>query len=324
MSDKLWRYKQNRLQQLRGFCYAARLKSISKAASKMLLSQPSVSLQIQALEREFKVQLFSRRGPHIKLTYDGQRLLDLAAPLVESIEGLEQSFSVARQSPARGTVNIAAGGSTLQYLMPQFVAKFSHDFPLVDIRLHNLTGKVGLELLRADEVDFAVGPMLETPSDITFHPLVTYEPVLITKRNHPLATRRRVTLKDVVKYPLILPPKHLSTHRIVEAVLSNRGLNYDVKLEVGGYDVIKKYVALGLGISIVMSHCLSRSDRLHAVPMGQYFPRRTYGIVLYKGRRLSPAAEMFVHTIRSNVKPGELSEGAGGSKPLRKIANSVN
>jgi DNA-binding transcriptional LysR family regulator len=295
------RYKQNRLQQLRGFYHAVRLKSISRAAEKMLLSQPSVSLQIKALEREFGVNLFERRGPQITLTYDGQRLFELAAPLVEAIDGLETSFSVLRESVERGTVNIAAGGSTLQYLLPPFVEKFTREYPLVDIRLHNLTGKVGLTLLRAGEVDFAVGPMLETPADIAFHPLVTYEPVLITRRDHPLAGRRRVTLKDIVKYPLILPPKHLSTHRIVETVLTSRSLHYDVKLEVGGYDVIKRYVGLGLGISIVMSHCLSKTDRLHAVPMGRYFPKRTYGIVLYKRKHLSPAAEQFVCTIRTSV-----------------------
>ena len=71
-------YKHNRLQQLRGFYYAARANSISKAAEKMSLSQPSVSLQIQALERELGVQLFERRGPRIRLTPDGDTLLELA------------------------------------------------------------------------------------------------------------------------------------------------------------------------------------------------------------------------------------------------------
>ena len=55
------------------------------------------------------------------------------------------------------------------------------------MRLHNVTGKAGLALLREGEVDFAVGPMLETPPDIKFHPLVTYEPMLITRPDHPLA-----------------------------------------------------------------------------------------------------------------------------------------
>src|SRR5919108_4200046 len=98
MAESQGRYKQNRLQQLRGFCYAARTKSISKAAEKMGLSQPSVSLQIMALERELGARLFDRRGPRIELTHDGHRLLELARPLVEGIDGLEASFASLRES----------------------------------------------------------------------------------------------------------------------------------------------------------------------------------------------------------------------------------
>jgi DNA-binding transcriptional LysR family regulator len=309
MASSNSRYKQNRLQQLRGFCYAARTKSISKAAEKMGLSQPSVSLQIKALERELGTQLFMRRGPRIELTHDGQRLIELARPLVDAIDGLDESFAALRDSAERGTVNVAAGGSTIQYLLPPFVEKYTREYPQVDVRLHNVTGKAGLALLREGDVDFAVGPMLDTPPDIQFHPLVTYEPMLITRRDHPLAAQTRVTLKDIAKYPLILPPKNQSTYRVVEMVFAQHSLEYDVKLEVGGYDVIKKYVELGLGISIVMSHCLTGADHLHSVPLGRWFPKRTYGVVLRKGAALSPAAERFVEMIRAEAKT--LQNGRG-------------
>ncbi len=302
MADRASRYKQNRLQQLRGFCYAARTKSISKAAQKMQLSQPSVSLQIQALERELGAQLFTRRGPRIELTHDGQRLLELARPIVDAIDTLAERFASLRQSVDQGTVNIAAGGSTIQYLLPPFVQSYTRKYPQVDVRLHNVTGKAGLALLREGEVDFAVGPIFEAPSDIKFHPLVTYEPMLITRRDHPLASQQRVSLKDIAKYPLILPPKNQSTYRVVEMVFAQHSLEYDVKLEVGGYDVIKKYVELGLGISIVMSHCLTGADHLHSVPLGRWFPRRAYGVVLQNGATLSPAAERFVEMIRAEAK----------------------
>jgi DNA-binding transcriptional LysR family regulator len=282
---------------LRGFCYAARTKSISKAADKLLLSQPSVSLQIKALERELGTELFHRRGPRIALTHDGQRLMELACPLVEAIDGLDESFASLRESAEHGTVNIAAGGSTIQYLLPPFVEKYTREYPKVDVRLHNVTGKAGLALLREGEVDFAVGPMFDTPPDINFHPLVTYEPMLIMRPDHPLAKRKRVTLKDIAKYPLILPPKNLSTHNVVESVFAEHQLDHDVKLEVGGYDVIKRYVELGLGIAIVMSHCLSGADHLQAIPLRRYFPTRTYGVVLRKGKTLSPAAQRFVETL---------------------------
>ena len=297
MASQPARYKQNRLQQLRGFFYAARAQSVSRAAERMYLSQPSVSLQIKALERELGARLFDRRGPRIALTPDGEALLELARPLVEGFEQLEEQFAARRESPERGTVRIAAGGSTIQYILPPYVERFVHDFPHVDLRLHNVTGKAGLAMLRAGEVDFAVGPMWETPPDIQFYPRFTYEPMLITCTDHPLAHRKRISLKDISKYPLILPPKDQSTYRFVEMVFAEHSLDYDVKLEVGGYEVIKQYVELGLGILIVMSHCLGMREKLHAVPVSRYFPKRSYGVVLLKRMRIAPAAERFIHAI---------------------------
>lgn len=295
------RYQQNQLQQLRGFVYAARAKSITKAAAQLDLSQPSVSLQIQALEQELGTQLFERRGPRIRLTREGEILLELARPLVDGLEGLDEAFRTQRDSVTHGAVSIAAGGSTLQYILPPYVKTFVREHPQIDLRLHNVTGKAGLELLRSCEVDFAVGPMLDTPSDIRFYPIMTYDPVLITAQDHPLARRKRITLKDIAEFPLILPPRSQSTFRFVEMVFAEHSLQHEVKLEVGGYDVIVTYVELGLGISIVMNHCLTGKEKLHTVALGKYFPSRSYGLVIRKGRALSPAARLFVETSFPNI-----------------------
>ncbi len=294
MSKHPIRYKQNRLQQLRGFYYAAREKSISRAAERMSLSQPSVSLQIQALERELHAKLFERRGPRIDLTPDGQILLKLAQPLVEGIDALEDDFAARRDQVDRGRVDLAAGGSTILYVLPRFVEAFVKAYPGIELKIHNVTGKAGLALLREGEVDFAVGPLLDTPDDVVFYPILSYEPVLITPKKHPLAAKDRVSLKDISKYPLILPPRQLSTWRMVEGVFTQHGLSYEVKLEVGGWEVIKTYVELGLGISIVMSICITGDENLAVKPVGKFFPKRTYGVVLRKGKVLSAQAKRFI------------------------------
>jgi len=290
------------MQQLRGFYYTARARSISGAATKMSLSQPSVSLQIQALEAELGTQLFERRGPRIRLTRDGEALLELARPLVEGIDALDDEFASERDSLTRGQVSVAAGGSTLQYILPPYIERFVREYPQVDLRLHNVTGKAGLALLRAGDVDLAVGPMLDTPTDILFHPFVSYEPMLITSLDHPLAKRKRISLKDISKYPLILPPRHLSTFRLIEMVFAEHSLPHEVKLEVGGYEVIKTYVKLGLGIAIVMNHCLTGDEKLHTAPIHRYFPKRSYGVVINRGRPISAATRQFIHTISPELE----------------------
>ena len=295
MANGVIRYKHNRLQQLRGLCSVAQTGSVSKAADRMFMSQPSVSLQVKALEREFGTRLFERKGPRMALTHDGQTLYELALPLVDGFETLKDDFEARRESIERGPLDIAAGGSTIQYVLPDYVEKFVTQHPGIDLKLHNVTGKDGLEALRTSQVDFCVGPLLEVPEDIEFHPIVSYDPLLITRIDHPLAKKKKITLKDIAGYPLVLPPRHLSTWRQVEFVFAQHGLSYEVRLEVGGWEVIKKYVSLGLGISIVMSICITGEEKGLAIfPVKKYFPQRRYGVVMRKGRSLSPQARAFI------------------------------
>lgn len=307
-------YKHNRLQQLRGFCAAARLGSVSKAAQEMFVSQPTVSLQIQALERELKVQLFERRGPKIILTPDGQLLLDMAQGLVKDIDSLAERFAARRGKLDSGRLDIAAGGSTILYLLPDFVAHFIDRHPAIDLKLHNVTGRDGLALLRSDHADLAVGTMVDTHEDMEFLPLFRYGAVLITSQKHPLAKRKRVRIEDVAQHPLILPPHHLTTWGIVEKTFHEHGLRPQVKLEVGSWEVIKEYVRRDMGVSIVTSICLARHDRLAAIPMDKYFPDRAYGVVTRKGKVLSPQAQRFIEILREGAARAQDQIAPGASE----------
>ncbi|HET7832974.1 MAG TPA: LysR family transcriptional regulator [Gallionella sp.] len=296
-SDKQLYYKNNRLKQMRAFCQVVRSGSITKAAERLFLSQPSVTLQIQALERELGVTLFERRGPNLKLTPNGETLYALAGPLVDGMDRLEENFAAHHGLLESGELNIGAGESTILYILPEAVRRFVTAYPRVQLRLHNVTGRDGLKMLRADEIDFAVGSMLDVPDDITYQPVATFDPVLIAPLGHPLSQLPKVTLEDISHYGLILPPSHLSTWRIVKYVFQQHNLTFTVTLEAGGWEVIKKYVELGMGISIVTDICLTGQEKLVHIPLNQYFPQRGYGLVLRKGRFLSPQARRFVEIL---------------------------
>ena len=298
-------YKQNRLKQLRAFCHAARAQSISRAAEQLSLSQPSVSLQVKALEDELGAMLFERKGPRISLTPEGQALLELASPLVEGIDNIPAAFAERRGDVSTGELDIAAGESTILYLLPRYIARFSAQYPEVQLRIHNVTGRDGLAALRADAVDFAVGPMLDLPADILFHRIFEFQTALIAPNDHPLRLRQPVRLEDISPHGLILPPRHLSTRGIVDLVFKQHALSYSVKMEVGGWEVVKKYVRSGLGISIVSSLCLTPEDQLFSTSLEQYFPGRSYGVVLRRGRFLSPAAKRFIRLMDPGFDLGE-------------------
>ncbi|MBT4075647.1 MAG: LysR family transcriptional regulator [Gammaproteobacteria bacterium] len=299
MTEKLpqFYYKQNRLKQLKAFCAAAKCGSVSLAAESLFLSQPTVTLQIQALEREMDVTLFERRGPKITLTPEGVVLNQIAHPLVDGIEGLEESFHAHFGKLETGELNIAAGESTTLYILPKYIKRFSEAYPGIQIKLHNVTGRDGMTMLRADEADLAIGSMLEVPDDIIYRQSLSFSHTLITPLDHPLANKENITLEDICPYGLILPPRHLATWRFLEWVFSQSGLKFSVSLEAGGWEIIKKYVALGMGVSIVTDVCLTGEEALARKSLDKFIPKRSYGVVVRKGKFLNPQSQAFIDMI---------------------------
>ena len=296
-------YKGSRLKPLRAFCQVARLGSISRAAEALFLSQPAVSLQIQALEREFGTSLFDRSSRRLTLSREGELLYEMARPLVEGLDGLEAAFREKLTGLDAGELHVAAGSSTILYLLPQIVSAFREAHPEVRLTLHNVTGAGGLELLRSDKVDLAFGSMLDVPADLDYAPIHEFEPMLIMPSDHPLAAKQKIELTDLSPYGLILPPQRLTTYRLIDLVFQRARVPYTVALEVGGWEVIKQYVAMGLGISIVSSICLTDADRDHLVarPLAKFFPARSYGVVMRKGRLPSPQARAFMDLIQPDL-----------------------
>jgi DNA-binding transcriptional LysR family regulator len=227
-------YKGDRLKPLRAFCQTARLGSVSRAAEALFLSQPAVTQQLQALEREMGAKLFERSGRRLVPTREGEMLYELARPLVEGIDGLDAAFREQVRGLDAGELHVAAGSSTILYLLPRIVEAFRAAQPGVR---------------------------------------------------------------------LILPPRRLTTYRLVDPVFQKSRVPYTVALEVGGWEVIKQYVAMGLGISIVTAICLGESDRgrLAARSLAPWFPQRSYGVVLRKGKYLSPQARAFVDLIKPDL-----------------------
>lgn len=289
-------YKGNLLKHLRAFIQTARAGSVSAAADKLYLSQPSVSQQIRALEEELKQTLFTRHGPRLQLTPAGKALLEMARPLVDRIDALPDEFARRYGSLESGEIRIAAGESTIMHLLPSLMMRFRRQHPGIHVLLHNVTGADGLGMLREDRVDFAVGSMLDVPPDIDYQPIYHFNPMLIMSPDHPLARRSRVTLADISPHGLILPPRRLSTFQMVDMIFRRHQLPYRVALEVGGWEVIKRFVAHGMGISIVTSICITEADRqrLAMRDMSEFFPRRSYGVVLRRGAYLSPQSERFI------------------------------
>ena len=294
----------NLLKELRAFCITRQEGSMSKASEVLYASQPTISLQIKTLEQELEVKLFERRGPKLKLTTEGEILYDLVSPLVQGIDHIKESFQAHYGDLTTGELTIAAEESTILYTLPEPVRKFVEEHPGIRLRLANVTGRDGRDMLLADEVDFAVSSMLDVPENLDYTPFVSYPPVLIAPKGHPLGKLDKVTLADIGEYGMILPPSHFSSWRLVKMVFALNGTSYHVVLEAGGWEVVKRYVSMGLGVSIVTDICITEEDRerFEIVNLDEYFPARKYGIVSRAGKVLSAPAQKFIEILNDCYK----------------------
>ncbi|MGY0633565.1 LysR family transcriptional regulator [Luteimonas sp. A478] len=296
-------YKGDRIKPLRAFCQTARLGSVSRAAEALFVSQPAVTQQLQALERDLGVPLLERAGRRMLPTREGEVLYELAAPLVESIDALPDTFRQRIRGMDAGELNIAANSTTTLYLLPRLIAAFRAAHPDVRVVLHSAITADGADLVRDNVVDLTFGSMVDVPADIDYAPAYRFEHMLITPRDHPLAQGSTPGLEDIAAHDLILPPRRQVTLRLVDQVFQRSRVPYHVALEVDGWEVIKQYVAMGMGISIVSSVCLNEADAqtLAIRPLDGLFPARSYGVIMRKGKILPPPARAFVDLVQPDL-----------------------
>ena len=293
-------YKQTRYKLLRTFCVVAQKENITHAAEQLHISQPTVSLQVQALEREMGEKLLERRGPSVKLTPAGKVLYQLVQPLTAGIDSLRETFAANLGNIENGELNIAAGQSTLLYVLPDYISRFYELYPGIRINLHTVDGQSGMKMLQEDQVDLAVGPLLQVPDSIIYQSFASFNSILLVPEGHPLTFKSDITLEDISPYGLILPPKKQSTWRMVDTVFRQHDVSYSVSMEAGGWEIVKKYVELGLGVSILTDVCLTGNEKVVALPLNQYFPPRNYGLIVRRGKFFTPQAKRFIEMFDPN------------------------
>ncbi|MGB1008354.1 MAG: LysR family transcriptional regulator substrate-binding protein, partial [Thiolinea sp.] len=173
-------------------------------------------------------------------------------------------------------------------------------YPGICINLHTVEGQSGMKMLHEDQVDLAIGPLLTVPDTIIYQSFASFNSILLVPEAHPLANHTAVTLEDISPYGLILPPKNQSTWRMVDTVFRQHNVTYSVSMEAGGWEIVKKYVELGLGISILTDVCLTGKEKVAALPLNQYFPSRDYGLIVRRGKFFTPQARRFIEMFDPN------------------------
>ncbi|MCY4450915.1 MAG: LysR family transcriptional regulator [Immundisolibacterales bacterium] len=287
-------HKRDRLRQLRAFCHAGRFESITRAADHLGITQPAVSLHVRELELELEAVLFDRSGRRVALTSAGRLLYQLAMPLVEGVDRLPENFADQPDNPMSGEIHLAAGPSAVGFVLPRYAKPFRDENPEVRLRVTRTLVPRGLTLLSSCEVDFLVGAMEPVEDAFSYHPVLSYDLVLITPEDHPLAGRELVDIGEAARYPAVVPPPGTYNQPNGESIAHRFATEARVAVQTNGWGVIKQYVQDGLGISVVPSLCLTDEDRVRAIPIEGNTRGRSYGIFTCRATPVSPLARRFI------------------------------
>ena len=282
---------------------AARLRSISRAAERLGIGQPTVTTHIKKLEGELNTVLFDRVKRPIQLTLAGRRLSELATPLVEGIDGLADTTAEAEE---RGPVVLAATPDIIPHTLLRVVRVFLARHPHIHLTIKSATRVQVSQMISEGEADIGIIQHYDRDEAFAFEGLFVYERVLITPLDHPLANQPVESLEQIALYPLILMSEGTHTRDLLESELKRRGVNYEIVVDLDSMDMIKRYVALGMGVSVGPRLAIDPEDNevLGVVSLAHILPVEQGGIITLKGKRLSKPTQRFITVMRDVLSIG--------------------
>ncbi len=263
--------------------------SISAAASALHTSQPGVSRQIQLLEQELGVELLVRRANRILgLTESGQAILIVAERLLNETENIALIAADARNEGA-GRLVLATSHLHARYTLPIPVRLFAQRYPEVQLHLLQAEPDDIQKLVESRDADIGISTELTHGNQSLVQlPAAAIKRSLIMPLGHPLSRKKRIVLDDFTHYPIISYHPRSRGGQIIAQAFREGGITARHVMSVSDSDVIKAYVAEGLGIAIVPTMALDSTadSRLHAVDVTRLFPESMMTVSLRRGIHL--------------------------------------
>jgi LysR family hydrogen peroxide-inducible transcriptional activator len=287
------------MHQLRYFVAVARTGSFSRAAQQCHVSQPSLSQQIQKLERSLGQRLIDRLGRRAALTEAGRLLLEQAQGILESVDDVERRLRDADEIP-RGRLSVGAIPTIAPYLLPLVVPSFLRKYSQVELTIQeNVTQRL-LEDIVAGDLDVALVALPIEDGRVQSEPLFTEPLLLAVARKHRLAKRRRITLDDFRTERFILLNE---MHCLSDQVLSfckAHGCQPWIACRGEQITTVQSMIAMNQGVSLLpdMARRVDNDKRRVYRMLADHKPQRTVGVIWRQHRYHTPTAERFLARLR--------------------------
>jgi len=290
---------------LETFCRVADLKSFSKAADDLFVTQPTVSGHILSLEQSLSLRLFDRTSREVRLTKSGEAFHEYASKILSLRKDLMNALSEFSRG-IRGELSLGTSTIPGEYLLPRLIGDFKKKHPSFVISLKIADTKEVIQYVLQDQVEFGIiGAKLNHPS-LHYEAYEEDEIIVVAPADHPLTRKKRVSLDDLLMEPWIIREEGSGTQIAVEKALRRKGKSlkqFNVVMEMGSTSSVKEGVKAKLGLAFisgrategeVLQGSFSRIDVEGFEPIS----RQIY-IVSHRRRTLSPMATEFLRFLKS-------------------------
>ncbi len=282
------------LHQLKVFETTARHGSFTKAAEELEITQPTVSSQVKQLSKTIGLPLFEQIGKQLYLTQAGQELLLTCHDIFERLDNFEMKVSDLRGNK-QGKLRLSVI-TTAKYFIPRLLGSFCELYPNIDISLQVTNHQQIQRRMLENQDDLYVLSQPPTDIDLKTRVFLDNPLVVIARKDHPLATKRNIPLKELENYPFIMRELGSGTRKAIQSLFQQHKINVSVRLELGSNEAIKQAIAGGLGISVLSKHTLRNEFSSEFTILDvQHFPIERYWYAAYlNGKQLSVIAKTFL------------------------------
>ncbi len=246
------------LRTIENFLKLAETLNFRKTAEEIYIAQPALSRQIMALEEELKVVLFKRNKRNVALSEAGEYFREECQRILEDFERVRQrTYQI--YSGEGGEIKIAHSSSSMQFLLPNILAKIQSKMPSMKTILNESTNVFGINSLIHRTIDVAFGPNMIVPKELSTKVLYAENFVILLPQNHWLLEENFTSLAQLADESFILPPRSESSGYVesIESLCQTHGFIPKVAYQSGNSNTVLRLVEAGVGISIEPKSALS-------------------------------------------------------------------
>jgi LysR family nitrogen assimilation transcriptional regulator len=251
------------LKQLDYFVHVAELGSFSKAALVLDIAQPALSRQVRGLETELRENLFLRNGRGVALTDAGKRLFDHGVAILRLVAHAREDLGASRDE-ARGRVTVGLPPSIGRQLTLSLIDRFRQRFPAARLAIVEGLSTHIVEWITTGRVDVGLAYNPEAQSGLEITPLLEEPLALVSfapKGKRGRAGQAPIAMKDLPRYPLIVPERAHAMRRLLENQAALAGIKLDIAWEVSSIPSIIDLVCAGHGHAVLTATGVAASAR---------------------------------------------------------------